>query len=143
MENKKLIGMKYINLKGKKYQLADSMMVFIPELVGLPNITHVPFVWAYGGWLVILVGYMWDGATGVPNNPDNMRASLFHDALYELMQLGLLDRKYRDVADKLLRELCLEDGMDKFWADQFYNFVHALGESHTLPPKHSNEIIEI
>ena len=138
------IGLSYINLKGKKYQLAEGQVVFIPGLAALPNITHSPFVRVYGGWLTILAGYMWDGATGVPHNPDNMRASLFHDALYELMQLGLLDRKYRDVADQLLRELCLEDGMSQFWADQFYNFIHAFGESHTLPPKKPNgEVIEI
>ncbi|HPS54033.1 MAG TPA: hypothetical protein PLP05_00400 [Sedimentisphaerales bacterium] len=138
-----MIGLKYINLKGKKYQLAESMMVFIPELKDLPMIKHLPFIKMNKGWLMVMAGYMWDGATGVPANPDNMRASLFHDALYELMQLGLLDRKYRDVADQLLRKICLEDGMEKAWADVFYGVVHALGESHTFPQKQSNGVIEI
>ena len=68
----------------------------------------------------------------------------YHDALYELMRLGLLDRKYRDVADRLLRRVCIEHDMDPFWADQFYNFVHALGEGRTFPDKHpKGQIIEI
>ena len=138
-----MIGLKYINLKGKKYQLAESMMTFIPEFIELPMVEHLPFIKMSKGWLMVLAGYMWDGASGPPNNPDNMRASLFHDALYELMQLGLLDRKYRDVADRLLRQICLEDGMDKFWADRFYEVVRAFGECHTFPPKNTDGIIEI
>lgn len=138
-----MIGLKYINLKGKKYQLAEPMMTFIPEFKELPDIKHKPFLLIYQGWFYIEPGYMWDGASGPPNNPDNMRASLFHDALYELMQLGLLDRKYRDVADQLLRQICLEDGMSHFWADRFYNVVRAFGESHTFPPKQPDGIIEI
>ena len=138
-----MIGLKYIRLDGKKYELKNDMYVNVFELAGNFVSKH-PYIILFGdGGLLVKAGYMWDGATGVPHNPDNMRGSLFHDALYELMQLGLLDRKYRDVADQLLRSICIEDGMDKFWADQFYNFVHALGESHALPLKHSNEIIEI
>lgn len=143
MKAKKHIGLKYIRLEGKKYQLIEAKSVFVPELKDVYSVDHL-FIKIKHGWLIVLQGYMWDGATGVPNNPDNMRASLFHDALYELMQLGLLDRKYRDVADQLLRKICLEDSMDKFWADQFYGVVHALGESHTLPQKHhTGEVIEI
>jgi len=80
----------------------------------------------------------------VPDNPDNMEGTFFHDGFYKLIKLGLLDRKYRDVADQLLRKICLKKGMDKFWADQFYNFVHKFGESHTFPDKHpTGQIIEI
>lgn len=136
--------MKYINLKNFKYQLAESISVFVADLADLCINGHSYIKLENGGWLTVLDGYCWDGATGAPNNPDNMRASLFHDALYELMQQGLLDRKYRDVADRLLEKLCIEDGMSRFWADQFYSFVHAFGQSHILPDKTpKGQIIEI
>ena len=134
--------MKYRKLEGWKYQLMAKKSVIVAGLEAVN--ADYPYIKLKNGCLTVAKYYSWDGATGVPDNPDNMRASLFHDALYQLMQLGLLDRKYRDVADQLLRSLCLEDGMDKFWADQFYNFVHAFGEAHTLPPKKPNgEVIEI
>lgn len=138
-----MIGLKYTNLNGKKYQLAEGQMIFIPEFIDI-CISHLPFVSIKKGWLLVMAGYMWNGANGVPDNPDNMRASLFHDALYELMQLGLLDRIYRDVADRLLQRVCMEDGMKKEWAKRFYDVVHALGESASFPSKHvANIIIEI
>ena len=134
--------MKYFKLEGKKYQLAEARSVYVPELLDLYIDSH-RFIKLKYGWLTLLEGFQWDGATGVPDGPDNMDGSAYHDALYELMRLGLLDRKYRDVADQLLRKICLKKGMDKFWADQFYNFVHALGESRTFPDKHpKGQIIE-
>ena len=41
-----------------------------------------------------------------------MRGSLVHDALYQLMRNGLLDRdEFRDEADSELIRICREDGM--------------------------------
>ncbi len=136
--------MKYIKLDAsEKYQLAEAMSVCVPKLRGLCIDSH-PFIKLNSGYLTLLSGYKWNGANGVPDGPDNMEASAFHDALYELIKLGLLDRKYRDVADQLLRKICLKKGMSKDWANRFYDFAHAFGESHTFPDKHpKGQIIEI
>ena len=41
-----------------------------------------------------------------------MRASLVHDAMYQLIRLKLLpEYPYRKLADQLMRDLCLADGM--------------------------------
>ncbi len=45
-----------------------------------------------------------------------MRASLVHDALYELIRKGYLRESDRNVADNELYERCIEDRMWKFRA---------------------------
>ena len=137
--------MKYIDNGKKRFELAESITcpLRLLELEALVIDSH-PFIKLRYGILTILSGYNWDGPTGVSLDSQNAEPSLYHDALYELMQLGLLDRKHRDLADQLLKQMCLRNGMSEFWADEFYNFVHAFGESHTFPDKHpKGQIIEI
>ena len=118
--------------------------IFIPELENLIVDTSIhPYLSLRKGVLEIEFGYIWDGATGVPANKDNLRGSLYHDALYELMGLGLLSRLFRDTADQVLRQVCIEDGMTEGWADTFYNFVHSFGASHTLPDPDKYKIYTI
>jgi hypothetical protein len=137
--------MKIIKLKGYKYELAETMTVHVPDIVINTRYVTVPYITLfYDGTLKIYAGYHWDGASGIPDNPDNMRASLFHDALYQLMRKGLLDRKYKDVADKLFRDICIIDGMSKNWADFIYDGLKKFGDAATKPNKHpKGQVIEI
>lgn len=134
--------MKYRELKGWKYELVEPLSVAVPELRDIS--VEQPYIKLSDGILKVEAGYAWDGATGVPDNPDNMRGSLFHDALYQLIREGLLDRKYKNFADALLRQICLEDGMGKFWADFIYKGVQMFGKGAVLPRKRpKGQIIEI
>lgn len=64
------------------------------------------------GLLTISAGYAWDGASGPAINTHTIiRGSLAHDALYQLIRLGVVATADRDHADQLLRSICLEDGM--------------------------------
>ncbi|HEX7891482.1 MAG TPA: DUF1353 domain-containing protein [Ramlibacter sp.] len=64
------------------------------------------------GTLTISAGYAWDGASGPTyDSKSSMRGSLDHDALYQLMRMGLLDHKHRAEADALFHRICREDGM--------------------------------
>ena len=55
---------------------------------------------------------------------DFMRGSLVHDALYQLMRDGQLDAgEWRKQADKELRRLCREDGMNPLRAAWVYAAV--------------------
>lgn len=66
------------------------------------------------GVLIIAPGYAWDGASGPAIDTVNFRrASLVHDALYQLMREDALPFSYRRHADDLLIVICKEDGM---WA---------------------------
>ena len=70
--------------------------------------------------MVILAGYRWDGSTVVFDTKYCMRASLVHDALYQLFREGKLDMKYRKYADQIYRDIMIEDGAWKWWAGVRY-----------------------
>ena len=85
---------------GKSYVIADK--------AGAPLL-----LLDYDGWLTIEPGYQWDGASFIViDRKANMRASLLHDALYQLMRAELLGQEYRVVADRLYRDMYLDDGDD-------------------------------
>ncbi len=80
------------------------------------------------GLLWIKKGYCWDGCSGPTIDfKTNMRAGLVHDALYQLMRLGLLPIKYRPNTDSELRLVCIEDGMIAFRAWYFWKAVRLFG----------------
>lgn len=64
------------------------------------------------GLLRIRRGYAWDGASGPAIDTESfMRASLVHDALYQLIRRNVLLRSDRAAADSLLAEIARDDGM--------------------------------
>ena len=80
------------------------------------------------GELRIFAGYVWDGPSGPTiDTPDFMRASLVHDALYQLIRLGFVDDDQRICADKLMRKQCLKDGMSRIRAWWVYWAVRRFG----------------
>ncbi|MEE2731178.1 MAG: hypothetical protein VYA55_10175 [Pseudomonadota bacterium] len=117
--------------KGYKYQLEEACLIHTPILPSQPIDTYYIQLQTNGD-LVLAKGYAWDGASGAPDVPSFMRASLVHDALYQLMRNDYLDREiHRKPADRLMRRMCLQDGMNPLLAAVAYGFVRALGEPHT------------
>ncbi len=87
-----------------------------------------------GGDLIIKEGYAWDGPSGPTIDTKTfMRASLVHDALYQLMREEHLQLDHRKYADELLREMCLQDGMCGFRTWLVYKAVHLFGGKHAKP----------
>jgi len=81
------------------------------------------------GTLIIADGYAWDGASGIAINTENsVRASCGHDALYQLIRLGLLPRTKRLQADSDLRRWLIEDGMLELRANLWFFGVRLFGE---------------
>jgi len=97
---------------GYKYQLKQEYVVMIPIRPGSAISSEYVSLESTGR-LTIKKGYAWDGPSGPTcDTPSFMRGSLIHDALYQLMRDGLLDHNvYRTVADSILRDVCIEDGM--------------------------------
>ena len=63
-----------------------------------------------------------------------MRASLVHDALYQLMRNNdLKTRTYRKAADQEFKRLCLEDGVSKYWAYIYYKGLRKFGKPAASP----------
>ena len=124
---------------GYKYQLDESYNVTINMIpdndIGVDKSHYIQL--DTSGHLVIAKGYAWDGPSGPTIDTKNfMRESLVHDALYQLMRQGHLDRdKFREPADDLLRTMFREDGMSAFRAWVVYKGVRWGGEDSTHEPK--------
>ncbi|MDI7218846.1 hypothetical protein QMN07_15200 [Leptospira santarosai] len=95
------------------------------------------------GLLHIEAGYAWDGPSGPTIDTKTfMRGSLIHDALYQLMREEKLDRaQYREYADQLLKQICIEDGMHRFRAAYVYRSVRWFGESSAKPKGGTKEFL--
>ena len=116
--------------KGYKYQLVEIYCSHTP-IKPVENIKTKYIDLDVTGYLVIRDGYAWDGPSGPTiDSEDFMRGSLEHDALYQLMRMGLLDREiYRIQADKLLKQSCKNDGMFSIRAQIVYIVLRLFGES--------------
>jgi len=117
-----------------KYQLAEDYEVKVllrpkaeinTDFIGL-DIT---------GKLRIKEGYAWDGPSGpVKDTKENMRASLVHDALYQLMRNKELNtRTYRKTADIQFMLICKEDGVSSRTANLWYRGLRRFGKPAASP----------
>lgn len=96
--------------KGYKYQLNKDYSV-ATEIKSY-NIDTLFIKLTPDGILTGRAGYAWDGASGPTiDTLNSMRGSLVHDMLYQLMREKLIPMSYREPADRLLKNICKEDGM--------------------------------
>ena len=125
----------YIKYRAEyKYQLANAYKQTIsirPKL----NIETEFISLDSGGNLLVKSGYAWDGPSGpVIDTEENMRASLVHDALYQLMRNEeLTTRTHRKAADLLFKNMCKEDGVSNFRASAYYKALRKFGKPAASP----------
>ena len=102
---------------GYKYQLAESYTVKI-NIRPAQNIVTRYILLSADGLLTLNEGYAWDGPSGPTiNTKSSMRGSLVHDALYQLIRLGLLPAGLRLACDDEAHSIWVEDKMLKVRAD--------------------------
>jgi hypothetical protein len=101
---------KYRKIPRWKYVTLTPYRCYVGILLG-NNVDH-PYVKIKNGYVEIKEGYMWDGAIFCPDVLEIMRASLVHDALYQMMREGLVRQERRKNADLILKMICQEDGMN-------------------------------
>ena len=103
----------------------------------LPDHIHkidVPFLMLTREKLWIFKGYRWDGPSGPAIDTENaMRASLVHDALYQLIRLGHIPPETRKTADQLFLKILKEDGVSFPRRWRFYLAVRCFGGRHIKP----------
>ena len=132
----------YIRYKSDyKYQLAEGYEIpisikpshdIVTDFIGLDT----------QGNLVVKKGYAWDGPSGpVKDTEENMRASLVHDALYQLMRNDeLKSRTHRKTADQEFKRICLEDGVSRLRASVYYKALRKFGKP-AASPKNKKKIV--
>ena len=119
---------------GYKYRLRNPYSVntgIIPD-----KAINTKYIRLYkSGLLTLAAEYEWDGPSGPAIDTTNfMRGSLVHDAFYQLMREGYLDKeKFREPADRLLESMCKEDGMTALRAWWVYKGVRFGGDKALQP----------
>jgi hypothetical protein len=124
----------YRKLKNYKYQILEKFSIQL-DIKPDWDINYTFVSLSSGGVLAAKEYYAWDGPSGPTLDTKNfMRGSLAHDALYQLMRLSALDnKKYRKSADKILRDICREDGMCSFRAWYVYWGVRIFAQASAHP----------
>jgi len=131
--------MKYYS--GYDYQIAED---FSMQTKVRPTraIKHRFFTLSKTGHLVLFIGFAWDGASGAKDTDSLMVPTAYHDVMYQMLRLGLLDRSWKEVIDREFKEL-YEARVDKiswwwpsrWWGevrdDYIYLAVDKLGGSST------------
>lgn len=119
---------------GYKYQLSEDHVDMVRVLPQSLIVTEY-ITLDSDGEITLRRGYAWDGPSGPAfDTPNFMRGSLVHDALYQLMRLGELDRHlWRPVADMEMRRMCREDGMWPIRAWWLYQGVRRFGDPAASP----------
>lgn len=111
---------------GYKYQLAHSYEHRLTLQGFLVQDTY--YALRPDGLLLIAAGYAWDGPSGPTFDTKTfMRGSLVHDVLYQMIGAGQLPVSVKDYADRVLAEICREDGMSTLRAAWVYRAVHLFG----------------
>ena len=125
----------YIRYRSEyKHQLASEYRIKIPILPAEDIVTD--FIDLQGdGELTVKKGYAWDGPSGpIIDTKENMRASLVHDALYQLMRKEELStRTHRKAADELFRGICKDDGVSSLTANVYYKALRKYGKPAAGP----------
>lgn len=125
---------------GYNYQLA---VFYLVQTTIRPRCVIVTEFISLGkdGVLTIDAGYAWDGASGpVVDHDTNMRASLVHDALYQLMRMKKISGKaHKDRADRLFRKMCIEDGVSRILAGIWY-YALKMGARFATDPKNAKKV---
>ena len=125
----------YIRYRSEyKYQIASDYKIQISILPAEDIVTDFIELQS-DGELTVKRGYAWDGPSGpVIDTTENLRASLVHDALYQLMRNEELNtRTHRKTADQLFRDICKEDGLSGFRANIYYKALRKFGKPAASP----------
>lgn len=120
---------------GYKYQLKSDVVIQTSLRPAKSCVIQGYVYLDVDGLLYIYRGYAWNGCTNAPDTDSNMLAGLGHDALYQLMQDGILDKSFKPDADGMLRDIMISQGSMTFVAEIFHAAVEAFGSMHMKPSK--------
>ena len=124
---------------GYKYQLAKDYTHIVP--IKCYDIDTEFVQLNQGGYLTLKKGYATDGPSGPTfDTKSAIRGSFVHDALYWLIRNGFISKGYKDLADTLFRDICIEDGMWRLRAAWWYAGLQREG-IHSLYPSSEKTVL--
>lgn len=126
---------------GYKYQVRNDYIFGLPEYFPKDVAYEGRFLEVADGYCTIQKGYAGDGPSGPTIDTKTfMRGAWQHDAIYQLIRLGVFPPEFRDAADRQLVETCKEDGMlwpRRMWV--YYGLKYA--GANAAKPKSIKKII--
>lgn len=133
----------YRLISGWKYQLSEMEKFQTGIIIPAEIITQYIYM-EQDGTLRVKAGYAWDGMSGPAWDTRNtMRGGLGHDALYQLIRMGMFPAARRDEADAFLRRILREDGVSAIRAQYVYLAVKSCGWAFIGKNKRDVEEIQI
>ena len=114
--------------KGYKYQLKSNVVIQTRLRPEQPAIVQGFIFLGSDGKLFIYRGYAWNGSNLSPNFDSNRLAVLAHDALFQLIQEGLLPDYHFKECNEELRDIMIIEGTPKPIAEVFYFGVSTFGK---------------
>lgn len=125
---------------GYKYQLVESYSVQL-DFAPKKDIKTEFIDFNVLGVLTVKKHYAWDGPSGLTiDTKSSMRASLIHDALYQLLRDRKLPPSRRKDADDVLHKTGLEDGMFRWRIGAWYRAVR-VGAGPAADPVNRKKVI--
>lgn len=128
-----MIELTYRELDDWKYQVKEYFKIQT-GLSGIDIVTEYISLQP-DGLLRIKTYYAWNGSNW-SSDKHAMIASLVHDALCQLMRMGLLSRTvFSKPVDALYRDIAIAEGLNKYRAGFRYRMLRWFGKSATYPEK--------
>ncbi len=107
------------------YELMEDYSIRLTSL-DISPVTHRYF-YVKSGVLFIRRGYRWNGISYLVTTKRNIRASLAHDCMYQIIQLGLLAKNWQSLADGLFNRVMVEDREWEWYRWVLYTGVSKFG----------------
>lgn len=126
------VCLKYRNIKGYRYQVAESFSIDVSEFFPRERICIPAFAFLENGNLRISQGYAWDGPSGpVIHSKNWLKPSLIHDVFYQMIRQRSFPEpeNARKQADDLMLKLLRHQGMSRFRAWYSWKAVRLFGRS--------------
>jgi len=115
--------------RGYKFQLKSNLVIQTRLRPSAPAIVQGYIFLGTDGKLFIYSGYAHNGATLAPDFKSNFIAVLVHDALFQLIQEGLLPDYHFKECNEELRDIMITEGTPKLIANVFYFGVSNFGKN--------------
>jgi len=112
--------------EGYKFQLTRPLVAYTGIYLGEEVKTDY-FTMTADGYVILVKGYAWNGASCFPDFDWIIRGSAIHDAGYQALRLGLIPRRYKVVFDSILGINCIEDRAIKIVAKAVHSAVVIFG----------------